>query len=422
MRARDTKAKGRTWGSTSPPRPYAGAYTSHTARILRHAHFIKYPWVYQARNGLCVAFGGVGKISLRRFCCLGGKTQDGSGFSTPSPPSTTPLLGGTAEKTKENPVMKKRLSACALALCMACVLCACGGGSDTPAPPVEPTPPPVQNVTPPAENSPSDVSEPDSSYVEVPPEPEPEKLEGLIFVNQSTSSTNPYISREVYCFNPETGTETLVSKFTFLSRSANEDYYMDNSFILAPNQYMFSSDYSKMAITKYFANNGEAHAGWLDTNGVFFDVTEKLGQNSKSDFEDTVHYKADGFSDEWFCFANYDIDSNHPNHYHIAIDDIICTAIQEGDIIPSNDQSGNLLEIVPGNSRDNWNGVVSPDGTSIAFMSTPKGVSSPITDIYIIPTDGGDPTKVTGYSIKMSTYLGGMNSSGTEGYLLIDWI
>lgn len=323
--------------------------------------------------------------------------------------------------------MKKRLSACALALCMACVLCACGGGGDTPAPPVDPTPPPVQDVSS-LEDGYSDISQLDNIYLEEPmepelePEPEPEKLEGLIFVNQSTSATDPYISREVYCFNPETGTETLVSKFTFLSRSADEDYYMDNSFVLSPNQRMFSSDYSKMAITKYFASNGEAHAGWLDTNGVFFDVTEKLEQNSKSDFEDTVHYKADGFSDEWFCFANYDIDSNHPNHYYISVDNIVSTAIQKGDIFTSNDQSDNLFGIVPGNSRNNWNGVVSPDGTRIAFMSTPKGVSSPITDIYTIPTDGGDPAKVTGYSFKMSTYLGGMNSSGTEGYLLIDWI
>lgn len=50
-------------------------------------------------------------------------------------------------------------------------------------------------------------------------------------------------------------------------------------------------------------------------------------------------------------------------------------------------------EYIPGESRYNWDGRISPDGTQIAFVSTPmKGNESP--DIFIIPISGGEPVRV----------------------------
>ena len=50
-------------------------------------------------------------------------------------------------------------------------------------------------------------------------------------------------------------------------------------------------------------------------------------------------------------------------------------------------------EYIPGESRFNWNGVVSSDGTQIAFLSTPRqGTGSP--QLYVMPTNGGDPVAV----------------------------
>lgn len=83
----------------------------------------------------------------------------------------------------------------------------------------------------------------------------------------------------------------------------------------------------------------------------------------------------------------------------------------------------NVTEYIPGNSRNNWNGILSPDGTKIAFMSAPRGIYSPAyfpeTDIYIIPIEGGDPVKVTGHSFSLGREA---YAEHTKTCVLIDWI
>lgn len=202
--------------------------------------------------------------------------------------------------------MKKHLLACALALCMA-FLCACGGnsggGSPVPgesAPAEPPAAPPAAEEECPEENLPDEAVEPEPIPEPIPePPPEPEKLEGLIFLTSFSGQTGGY---EIYCFNPETGSESLVSRFTLWTSS---DEYSPSSYRLRGivDRTAFSSDYGKMACTKYFTNNGETHAGWLDTEGNFFDVTEALGLQSKSDFDDPVPYWAAGFQDGFFGYV-----------------------------------------------------------------------------------------------------------------------
>jgi len=79
------------------------------------------------------------------------------------------------------------------------------------------------------------------------------------------------------------------------------------------------------------------------------------------------------------------------------------------------------VKYIPGESRQNWNGFLSPDGTKIAFMSEPLSGSNTTTGLYIIPTEGGDPVEVTGYSISFATY--DRYFSGNMGtYILIGWV
>lgn len=65
------------------------------------------------------------------------------------------------------------------------------------------------------------------------------------------------------------------------------------------------------------------------------------------------------------------------------------------------------IAYIPGHSRDNWNGVLSPNGTQIAFMSEPKSGIDIQTDIYIVPAGGGNPAKVEGhpYALQGKDYL-----------------
>lgn len=55
--------------------------------------------------------------------------------------------------------------------------------------------------------------------------------------------------------------------------------------------------------------------------------------------------------------------------------------------------SGKVTSYIPGESRSNWSGVVSPDGSQIAFLSAPvSGTGS--ASLYVTGIDGGDPVKL----------------------------
>lgn len=373
--------------------------------------------------------------------------------------------------------MKKRFLTCALALCMA-FLCACGGGSGSQVggSAAEPPPaPPAPEEELPEELPPEEAVEPEPVPEPVPePEPEelePERLEGLIFVSGVTviGYGDAQTHYEIRCFQPETGKESLISQLDFLTTN-NKDYYVPAS-IQQIRRDMFSDDYSKLAVTKHFVSNGETHAGWIDSDGNFFDVTEALGLQSKSDFDDPASYEALGFSDNLFGYYQYTGKLDAP-HYWVPVDNITPSAICEGNVFTRNGpfEDGKIAveaepyqrssyeyheitswiddtrcivntsginsqildltekktrEYIPGDSRENWNGVASPDGTRIAFMSAPLEGSNKVTDVYIIPVEGGNPARVTGYSFVLADSGWSIRNRSpyqeAGGYILIDW-
>ena len=65
----------------------------------------------------------------------------------------------------------------------------------------------------------------------------------------------------------------------------------------------------------------------------------------------------------------------------------------------------------------NWNGVVSPDGTEIAFLSMVVdnfGNPTGSVDLYTIPVNGGDPVKIDNHPFEFGRYRAGPCQ-------LIDW-
>ena len=91
MALRDTEAIGRVQGSTSPPHPYAGAHTSHTADYCATTPL--YPFYrYFSRGGIvCVASGGVGIKCPAPLLCLDGQTLWGPGMASTTPTGLLPL-------------------------------------------------------------------------------------------------------------------------------------------------------------------------------------------------------------------------------------------------------------------------------------------------------------------------------------------
>lgn len=357
-----------------------------------------------------------------------------------------------------------------LAVCLAGSLCACGNDGGNTAP-QDPTPPPAEDVPQEVDVPEEDFSEPEPEpEFEPEPEPEPEpqpEPKGLVILDSTIvkGNANTQEGCTIYCLDPDTGESTVIADFNCKIGFDLGEYFYYLPF--SANTYSFSEDYTKIAVTKRFKKNGENHAGWLDQSGNFFDVTEALGQQSKSDFDDPVDYIAVGFSNGCFGFSQILTGSNTTNQYYIPVDNVVSAALQTGDVRqkdhPYNEEGALLMgqysgevypndvtswidathavvnkveysvysswivdtaaqtlsAYVPGDSRENWNGRVSPDGTQIAFLSAPKGVYRPEVDLYIISVNGGDPVKVEGHPFLFARIAASFENPGT--CTLIGW-
>lgn len=380
--------------------------------------------------------------------------------------------------------MKKKLLALLLAVGMAVSLCACGDSGDSGAAPVYDESPTAPDSSWAAEE-PNETTEPDSEPM--PPESttdaqipdpapivtEPDKPEGLIIMTTTSSgfaagTTDIIISN----IDPTTGTATTISRFTF--GNVRSDDTSLTSYITpegsgitmgggyyATRREWFDDDYDRMAITLSNSASAELHAGWIDMDGEFFDVTTALGLEAKNDFDVPTKHNAIGFSEDgYFVYKSLmgDGSNAHWEFYHVPLDNLSINAVEEGIWLPGAGEtfqsktsdlrfsdwdanSGQFLlntnkkisylcastddvgeTYVPGESRLNWNGVFSPDGTFVAFMSQPK--TGGVVNIYTMPLAGGDPVKVAtdGFDLAMQEDCAkGYYVSGAACSMLIGW-
>lgn len=218
----------------------------------------------------------------------------------------------------------------------------------------------------------------------------------------------------------------------------------------------FTSDYSKVAVSRLDTQSGQTSVGWIDTNGDFFDASEALGQLDRGDFDDPVTYRAVGFTDDGFFVykqvTGSGLDSRISYHY-VPVDNVDPSAIQDGVPLPGYDEdklakitvsdyiggsrylintsdgvsqifdmaTGEKTAYVPGTARFSWHAVLSPDGSQVAFMSQPK--SGLEKDIYIMPLEGGDPVKVPTDSFSLSNQHTCESGRGYSDQctMLVDW-
>ena len=383
----------------------------------------------------------------------------------------------------------KRLLTLLLAVGMAVSLCACGNdGSSRAAPTYDESPMTPDNSW---AEGPNETIESDDGLIPdessangegidetqildpAPAVDEDIRPEGLILMTTTSagfaaSTTNITISS----INSDTGTTKTISEFTF--GNIRDNGSISVSYVTpegsgieigggyyATRREWFDDDYDRMAVTWNDGVSAEFHAGWIDTNGEFFDVTKALGLEAKSDFDVPTKHNAIGFSEDgYFIYKN--LVGDGPNVYwefhHVPLDNLSIDAVETGILLPgageefqySNQRvrfsdwdsgSGNFLlntdekishlctsdtdtgkTYVPGESRLSWNGVFSPDGASVAFMSKPK--SGGMVDIYIMPLAGGDPIKVVADGFNLAAQedcAKGYYTSGTACSMLIGW-
>lgn len=339
-------------------------------------------------------------------------------------------------------------------------------------PPTEPTE--ISEAEPPAddreEEIPSEEIGEETTNPEVPGEPEKTtEISGLIILTANYGTTARFT---ITSFDYETGEQSPISAFAIPNTYDAGYLYLALTDSFGTHRERFSYDFTKLAATEQASSNMESHAGWFDEDGNFYDVTEALGLQSKSDFDDPVQYQAIGFTeDDLFVYYDRNHETSLSGYYAVPISNLTPEAVSEGNPLasgPAYDEYGNFLDInrycatewisetscivnvissnqeatesvildvtdkstteyIPGDSRKNWNGVLSPDGTMVAFMSVPK-YGNEAADIFVMPIDGGDPVRVAAHDF---TFADPRESITGKSYdtnfnlldcsILIDW-
>lgn len=258
--------------------------------------------------------------------------------------------------------------------------------------------------------------------VDVPEEVETEEISGIIemLIHNTTQTCNV----QVVSIDPDTGTQHVISEFC-LKRDNKMLYQWADSRCMARN--WFTDDFTNMAVDMYLSETGECHAGWIDTDGNFTDVTEMSGLAGEKDFFNTapVQHRAIGFVDGRYAF--YDTETEEVYCVpasQLSIDgavemddgltrllqqvksvDLTCRVDNETYLadysatqgLPQsfvmNPETGEMTEYIPEAGRCNWSGVLSPDGDMVAFFSEPE--TGGVVELYKMSMNDKIPTAIS---------------------------
>lgn len=101
---------------------------------------------------------------------------------------------------------------------------------------------------------------------------------------------------EIYLMNSRTGKSHVLAEFTCPPGQS----IITMTGVYGNLRDLFTPDWTKMAATAYV--DGLAHAGWIDQDSNFTDVTEALGLESRRDDSGYTDYSAVGFDRQLFYY------------------------------------------------------------------------------------------------------------------------
>lgn len=241
--------------------------------------------------------------------------------------------------------------------------------------------------------------------------------------------------------NTDTGACSEISSFT---KSRHDGFELSTPALMyfLNLSHFFSGDYQKMAFTKVENNTHKTHAGWIDSAGNFFDVTEAVGMTSNDEFTIENYFYSLGFSKTgYFVFLEMPEDvylspelekkvSKYGKFYYV--DPNTLDVVYEGNPITEEDLHGKEMEygyggvtdwidgeyylsdfydtiirnvsdteykeeFVSNEVRSNWSGVCGPNN-QIAFVSAEGSMSDAIDlAIYITERYENTPRRIIGY-------------------------
>ena len=265
-----------------------------------------------------------------------------------------------------------------------------------------------------------------------------ENAEGIIALEANLTSAilatdGSFAHFTIYSIDPESGRQYALSSLDVPMADSDGNVY---EFPVNPHysslRDWFSSDYDMFAISACDFARGSRDAGWINSDGSFTNVTELLGMQAQSEFESAKHFYAVGFSaDGYFVFFDNE-EPLAPVFYSIPVNNLSTAALEQRnaieDSLPSFDSyylcfndwidttrclvdylydgriaekteslifdttTGETTPYVPGDGRYSWCGVASPDGSTAAFLSSPKGGTEQPA-LYTVSLAGGEPIR-----------------------------
>lgn len=305
----------------------------------------------------------------------------------------------------------------------------------------------------------------DTEEAEEPVNDVPAEAKGIIAMIQHA---NTYTSAEtviqVISIDPDSGKQSMVNEFCF---SFTEFNLPRSQIVYGNNKNWFSDDFTKLAVTKCVGAD-EYHAGWIDSNGTFFDVTKAVGAIKEKDFANPkpVQHQVVGFKDNLFAFREGDQLSYVPINNLVAdsiweadesdgyyrelsaqasllpyptdwiddsnyIADIYSSVNRKNDTISSiivNAKNDEQTTYLPESERHNWSGILNSDQSTVAFLSLPKNSVEATVELYIVPISGGNPSSIPltlngSMQLDMSklTYMDLFDANGQYHCYLLAW-
>lgn len=257
---------------------------------------------------------------------------------------------------------------------------------------------------------------------------------------------------QVVAINPDTGEQGLVAEFSLKHATSSEvmspnevddsvvrymlaEYY-SQSMKEGNHRNWFSDDYTKMIANRVFlAREFEQHAGWMDTEGNFFDVSETSGTITERGFSNSEPKKhvAIGFDDGNFVFQEL-APTIEETYYSVPFDNVSEDTVAKtdwqkyyaihqhgGDIayptcqfnnqecladyyegstaksksVKVNVETLELTEYLPETDRVIWNGIVNRNKDKVAMATLSGNTRDSKVELYVASLGGGEPEELT---------------------------
>lgn len=314
----------------------------------------------------------------------------------------------------------------------------------------------------------------------------PVKPEGIIAAFVEYDNSYGSLTTQIVAINPDSGEQNIISEFLLTGRKdeagaiLGRETFPYNDMTTGNHRNWFSEDFTKMIVIQVLESpDYEAHAGWIDTSGNFFDVTKAIGAAVETDFSSSkpVRQYPVGFQNNNFIFRedSYDYNSGTTHtYYSVPLDDVSEATVSETEyeakiiidrniIYPTawindhecladwytsssnsrkpdsmhiNLETNEITNYLPNTDRTTWSGVLNSSKDTVALVTAGSGDLNNSVELFTAPLSGkGEPKKLSllrneallfnvediEKGMLFDSFLRNSNNNRSRGLFLLEW-